>query len=377
MKLTIEQFKIKKPQDKHIPLNDTEAFERLVELHGGTTIAERKYDGNGIIIDTRDEVKLYSLGKKQWNIDCLPELKGDLLNLPAGFFVGELVGRPTTPDFSNLDEFTAVQGRSLVSPSILSEERAHTHPLEIRIYDILALNGDITATLPNYAARELVEATMQYGSILPVERFEISSGQELQKHTLEQIAKGKEGFVVKKKDSQYSKDGFYVKGSRNADWVKLKRSVTFDLAALGLDLAPKREEQGWPCSNVLLGTYNERTGKFETMTKMNIPNQSLAEELYERMAPHLSENRDEQVRYAARIPSKKVPQSYTQNPLEHAPVIEVTAMDVTSPKDTWHSCGIDDGQRHSLRQPVYVRMREKLPPEATSTQQVQNYVTGI
>jgi len=80
------------------------------------------------------------------------------------------------------------------------------------------------------------------------------------------------------------------------------------------------------------------------------------------------------VTYTERIPAGKVPLLYVVNPLQNAPVIEVGAMQVTAPQDSWHSCGRTYGQVHSLRHPVFARFREKLPVEATTTRQIVEYV---
>lgn len=417
MELTIEELKIKKPQDRKIDPNEFSSFEKLLELHGGTTIAERKYDGNGILIDTRnlrgEAIHLYSLSKNVWDPACLPELTKELALLPPGFFIGELVGKPTHDNFTNQDEFAAVSARPLTDYSVKLSSKIDTlakeKPLEIKLYDILALDGEILATLPNYRVRErLEEVAGDFQNISPVERRELTSPEELQQYFFQQMADNKEGLVVKNPCAVYAKEADFVKASRNQDWVKLKKTVTFDLAVLGFYQTEARLQHEWPCSNLLLGTYNEQSGRFETMAKLNLPSKDLAREIFQRVAPHCHYtwneesphywqnngkngnnngnnvcqiNKSGDVFYSPKMEKisggKKTPFMYVANPKQDSLVVEVSAMEITSPKDTWHSCGYLTEQKHSLRQPKFLRLREKTPLEATTTQQIKKYLEGM
>ena len=60
---------------------------------------------------------------------------------------------------------------------------------------------------------------------------------------------------------------------------------------------------------------------------------------------------------------------YVDNPKENSFVVEVKAMEVTSPDKTIHSCGMYDEKLHSLRIPTFERFRDdKRTSDVTTTQ---------
>ena len=396
MKLDLEYFTIKKPKESNVNVETLSDFEKILEKHGGSTIVEHKYDGNGIIIDARlDDVSLYSLNKLSWNPDCLPELKNDLKNLPRGFYVGELVGKPTFEGFTGSDEFFAVRVRPKQNFSSEIQELQTSNPLEIRLYDILEFQGEILAHQSRQKMCSYLQQLTDFENIHPVKGQLVDDARHFQEITQEQFLAGKEGFVVKNPSSSYSKLSDFVKGGRTADWLKIKKSVTFDYAVLGLYQTPERLSQGWACSNVLLGSYNKESGKFETISKLTISRKDQANELFEMLAPHCdyswSEDQpyywqndaspkwSDEVDYSERLqrarPKNKVPFMYLKNPTLHAPIMEVNAMEFTNSKNPLHSCGKDYGNPYSLRIPRFVRMRDdKDPLDATTTQQIVEYV---
>ncbi|MFW5705041.1 MAG: hypothetical protein ACOCXG_04335, partial [Nanoarchaeota archaeon] len=263
MDLDLQNFKVKKPKDKKIDLTNLGAFEKILQMHGGATAMETKYDGYGVLIDNRsrngDGLRLYSLSKNSWDVRGIPELADDFSKLPAGFYVGEICGSPTHEGFTNREEFRAVSQRALRESENRSsaelERMASKSPLQVRLYDILELKGKVLASLPNSEIRKYLEDT-QIGGINPVDRRLIDDVEELQLLSCGLIFDGLEGVVVKDPNSSYSPRGQFVKGSRNDDWIKIKRQTTLDGVVLGLYQTPDRLREGWACSNVLLGTLN-------------------------------------------------------------------------------------------------------------------------
>lgn len=398
MKLDIEQFKVKKPQDLEIDLSNDTDISKILKLHGGKTLAEKKYDGFGILVDNRNKLALYSLAKNPWNPNSVPELCDDFAKLPKGFYVGEIVGKKNKQIFTKDDEFFAANTRNFENPNGKTLQLASSHPLEIRVYDILQLGSKILATTPTKDIKTILADALKGKNILPVEHNYFDSSSLLLESVLEQISNGSEGFVVKNPNGTYSKNGDYVVGSRNKDWIKIKSKVTFDCAVLGLYQTETRLAQGWKCSNLLLGVYNEDTGLFETITKLTVASEDIAKTLHDKIAKHckysfsqdnpynwqnkkVAPNKSSQVLYSPKLlqgsPNEKVPYLYVENPKRDSIVVEVSAMQITTPKDSWHSCGLTYGQPHSLRQPVYVKEREKKPLEATTTKQIRYYINWI
>ena len=184
MNIHILEQTFKKPKDVDLDITSEEDFSSVLSLHDGTTIAEKKYDGLGIIIDKRKDLSLYSLQKNLWSADAIPELKYDLCALPNGLYVGEIVGKPTRKNFSNKDEFLAVQKRNLVKPNHATKRLAEEHPLEIRIYDALQIEDQSLVGAPTSFVKQILAETLQTGNILPTAHTYLSHPQELQQYTL-------------------------------------------------------------------------------------------------------------------------------------------------------------------------------------------------
>ncbi|MBI4450381.1 hypothetical protein HY642_00265 [Candidatus Woesearchaeota archaeon] len=385
--INLNEFKPKKPSEIEIDPEKLSDFEKLLKAHNGATIAETKFDGYGAIVDNRNGLAVYSLQKRRWDCRNLPELARDAARLPKGFYMGELVGRKNKDNWSNREEFAAVTHRPLEKyDSAVAEQLAQEMPLELRLYDVLELRGKDVTQRSLRDRRKALEDAAPGGSILTVDQHVIANAARYQQMLLQWFDEGKEGFVVKDPESSYS-------GKRDKSWLKLKRYSTFDLLVLGLYQTEERLKQGWKCSNLLGGVINEETGLLETLSKVTVPSKAIAAELYGKLHEHLaytwsrqrpyewqndksSVKHDGSVVYAAKLPLRKTPFMYVKQPLESSIVVETRFLNVTT-SDTYHTCGASEGKAHSLRQPVFVRFREKLPGEATTTRQVHDYVAKL
>jgi ATP-dependent DNA ligase len=348
---------------------------------------------------------MYSLGNNPWNPLCVPELHKDFGRLPSLKAIGELVGRPTREHFTNLEERAAVQSRPLEKyDERRIKELAATQPLDIRLYDILEVNGKSLLSLPLAERRATLENLLtkhKTKHILATDQRIISDPAELREATLQMFEDGHEGFVVKDLTTPYIPPG-KDKPVRGKDWIKLKTAPTFDVIVLGLYQTPELLRKGWPCSNLLGGVQNTRTGKLETLTKITFPSEAKAREAYERLAPHLActwsperkhfwENEptapvqhDPSVLYnpalLGRKPlMKKIPFLYVKDPLRNSYVIEAECLNVSSGKDNWHSCGLEDGGKtYTLLQARQERIRDdKTTAQATTSQQILKYVADF
>ena len=405
MTLDVNAFTAKKPKDYQTDPDSLKDFEKLLNLHGGATHVETKYDGNGIVIDTRtSSPQLRSLSGQVWDASAVPELESAIHALPSGLYVGEIVGRPTKPGFTGREEFQAAQSRGPFNANKkLSQALVDKFPLDIRLYDMIFQNGQVIAnqSFEDRKAR-LEDLCAANGQILSVAYQTITDPTVLQKLTMDQFDRGLEGFIVKKPGSPYAlkaaKSGLV--GVRNNDWVKIKEALTVDLVVLGLRQKEGRQNQGCPCSNVLAGTYNDKTNQFETLSIVNIPSVALAKQFYDAVAPlcalsyteaaphtwqnkGVAPNKSVHVTYSSQLqrgaPHGKVPFMYVLDP-RAAPVIEVRAKSITGPRSTWHSCGAQETnpQAHSLQQPKYLNMRpDKTALMATTTSQVRDMYNGV
>jgi ATP-dependent DNA ligase len=402
----VSSFPPMKPKDLGIDYTKLSSFEKILQMHGGQTAVERKYDGYGIKFDTA-KGEIYSLDDTRWDLACVPEIAEALRALPPMVGIGELVGKPTHEGFTNIDEFKAVSSRSLVKYSPNVEKAAKEKPLELRVYDILELRGKDVSIFPLKERRVLLEKNLdKESSVLPTEAYIVDSAAELKTELEAAFDKGSEGFVVKDLRTPYKP------GTRTQAWLKLKQKVAVDVLVVGLYQTEERLAQGWPCSNALGAVYNRDTGKYETFVKINMPSKAVAEELCARVAEHAeytwSEDKpffwdylvkegkktktlprppaqtDESVVYNPIMfeqtgqMMRKIPFQYIKNPAQNSVVVEVSGMNVSSGEETLYACGMDTGRAYTVRQPIFSRFRDdKRPDQVTTTDQILAYVDGL
>jgi ATP-dependent DNA ligase len=383
------QYIPKKPADFPIDHQNITPFEKILKLHHGQTLADRKYDGFGVKLEISRKPSLFSLNDNSFDIECFPELQEELAKLPTMHAIGELVGKKTRANYSHADEFSAVQLRPKTSytPNIISLTKEM--PLELRIYDFLELKDRPTANMPLYDRRKLIQDTFAKNkSVIAAEGNIVNTPAALQRILIQEFDSGSEGLVVKDLTSSY------IPNTRTRDWLKLKRQSTFDLITIGLYQTVERLAQGWPCSNVLGGVLNKDTGMIETFSKITLPSRRLADEVYAKLSKHLAytwsedkkfywENapgdvkKDKAVAYSDIMTMRggemmrKMPFAYVKDPMCNGLVLEASCLNISTGADTWHTCGTQQGVAYTMRQPKFLRMREdKTPREATTTQQI-------
>lgn len=393
--LDISTLAPKKPVDLHVDFTALSDFEKILALHHGSTVAEHKYDGFGLKLATDSEVQMYSLDNSAFNPACFPELTEAFAQLPSLKGIGELVGKSSGKRFRHDDEFRAVQLRPKNTYSARIDALAQEYPLEVRLYDLFEIDGKSLIGLPLQERLRILQQTLPMdGAISYAQGRVTSDAHELQSWLHTAFEEGKEGFVVKDLTTPY------VPGKRTKDWLKLKRQTTFDLLVIGLYQTPERLQEQWPCANLLGGVINENTGKIETFGKITIPSRDLAGQIYDRLdgvlahtwskkKPYYWQNdkgtakHDPSVEYAPTMVERggemmrKVPFLYVKNPLKNSFVVETSCLNVSTGKDSWHSCGLHEGPGHTMRQPKFLRVRDdKTTRQATTTQQVLGYTAG-
>lgn len=150
------------------------------------------------------------------------------------------------------------------------DQAAQEMPLQLFIFDILYLNGELLLKLPHEARRaKLIEVLKSYnGDILHViEEKKINTAKELEDYFLKSIESGLEGLVVKKPDSQYQP------GKRNFNWIKLKRQASghladsIDCVILGYYFGAGKRAK-FEIGAFLVGVYNEKKDLFQTIAKI-------------------------------------------------------------------------------------------------------------
>ena len=96
----------------------------IIKRHGGSTLAEIKYDGYRVQVHKGKELSLFTRNLNTLNARVFPDVTKNLENLPAGIYDGELVGHGTS-----IEGFNAVKKRVR---SELDNSLVEHFPLDIR-----------------------------------------------------------------------------------------------------------------------------------------------------------------------------------------------------------------------------------------------------
>lgn len=355
----------KKPEELGVDRKNADSFKRPIKE--GCTIYDIKRDGNGIdIIVNNRTVRLFSLEGNEWDSECFPELQDDFAQLSDGYYRGELFGlKPEgVSSFKSLDEFTAVSKRPKTNPKKVTNDLIEKHPLRIEIFDILSYEGKTTMSRPLYKRRELlkeiINETRNFGL---VKSWIVTDHKELFNLFHKVIAEGYEGLIGKNSDS------IYVPGSRNIDWIKIKKFTTVDLVVLGFYQSSACKKSGKKFSAMLVGSYNPDTKMFETMTKVVVGKKEISDEIYALAGKKTKVGRNvdkvilnnKTISFNPAI--KKVKGDIPVEVVEYGSadrilIAEIKCLDITYTENT-QSCRLsDDGKRaHSLRIAIFERIR--------------------
>lgn len=235
---------------------------------------------------------------------------------------------------------------------------AKEFPLKLFVFDLLYVDGEDYTRRPYINRRKELEARIMEGPIIePGEAQEVEDPAQLREIFEATIGRGLEGIVAKRLDSPYTA------GSRNFNWIKLKRSYkgelsdTVDLCLVGYFRGGgKRARFG--IGAVLAAVYDSEADMFRTICKVGT---GFADEewvqLRERLDPIALDHQP------ARVDSKMVPDVWVQPTY----VITVAADEIT--RSQLHTAGADaDGTGYALRFPrVQGFLREDKRPEDANT----------
>lgn len=392
--IKIEDFEVKKPKELGFDYEDIESFKELLRLHNGRTVLEQKFDGYGCIVDNRgSQARVYSLNKNEWNVDFMPEVRESLKKAKPFFAIGEIVGKPTRKGFTNLEEFAATKARIPTSLSAHAKEvdkesvrqLMRKFPLDLQIYHLLEFEGkDLRQqNLPSMRT-DLENLVVGLENIYMVQQDVVTDPAQYQDIVLARFDAKLEGSIAKAVDASYLDKplvpGTKSEGLRNTNWIKLKCNVTVDLVVLGTYLTEKCAKKGLPMSGILGGVRNGN--HYETLIKVPLTNREKGLELAKRLnlvdvrsVQNLFEQNNVVYNQAIKKEKDKIPQKIVSNP-DKSLVVEIEAMDI-SRSENYQSCGLEEGFAYTLRQPIFLQIREdKTPSKATTTQQVQEMYKG-
>ncbi len=141
------------------------------------------------------------------------------------------------------------------------------YPLKVFTFDVLYINGEDITQKPFIERRKILEKVLTNGLIIPSEMNIVKEARDIQKIFEKAISQGLEGIMAKRLDAPY------VAGSRNYNWIKLKRSYkgsladTIDVVIVGYFYGKGlRAKLG--IGSLLVAIYNPNNDTFETISKV-------------------------------------------------------------------------------------------------------------
>ena len=208
---------------------------------GNLWMHEIKFDGyRALIAAAGENVHIHTRSGLDWT-DKFAPLAAHIaaLDLPPCLIDGEVIARngEGNPDFSSL--------QSVLKRGHGSQTEADK--LEFHAFDLLELDGEDLAPLPQVERKERLEALLADAQPpVFVADHVIGAGENL----FEAMCKaGQEGIIAKRVDAPYS-------GRRSRSWVKVKCTRRQEFVIVGWS---KSNAKGRPFSSLLLGQYEGDT----------------------------------------------------------------------------------------------------------------------
>lgn len=204
---------------------------------GNLWMHEIKFDGYRALVSAAGgTVQVFTRNGHDWS-DKFAPLVAHLaaLDLPPCLIDGEVIARGSdgNPDFSTLQNVLK-RGHGSQGP---------TDALEFHAFDLLELDGEDLAALPNIERKERLEALLgEAAAPVFVADHVIGAGEKL---FSAMCAAGQEGVIAKRVDAAYS-------GRRGKSWVKVKCTRRQEFVIVGWK---KSTAKGRPFSSLLLGQY--------------------------------------------------------------------------------------------------------------------------
>ncbi|SNZ15300.1 ATP-dependent DNA ligase [Hydrogenobacter hydrogenophilus] len=147
-------------------------------------------------------------------------------------------------------------------------EYAKEYPLKLFVFDLLYIEGEDYTQKPFIERRKKLEEILPENSVLlKSEMFITDSAKEIEKFFEDVVARGLEGIIAKRLDAPYTA------GSRNFNWIKLKRSYrgsladTIDVVIVGYFYG-KGARAKLGIGALLTAVYDPKTDTFKTISKV-------------------------------------------------------------------------------------------------------------
>jgi DNA ligase-1 len=245
-----------------------ETLEEALGRMPGRAFVEYKYDGLRMQAHVGKEVQIFSRRLERLT-EQFPDVVAALrkaFGTKQVIVEGEVVAiDPKTGRIKPFQEVATRRGRKL------DEAQARgigaEIPVRLFLFDLLWYEGEDHTERPLSERRKLLEKITKPNDAIELgELTEMKDVKEIEEYFQAVTLKGAEGIMIKNPDSTYQA------GARGYSWIKFKADYnaaladTFDLVAVGAYWGQGRRG-GW-YGALLMASYNDGTGRFETLCRL-------------------------------------------------------------------------------------------------------------
>ncbi len=261
----LEEFKIRVGYPIRMALAERVSSAEEIIKRLGRCAVEAKYDGMRIQVHKRGkEVFIYSRNLENVT-HMFPEVvEATLKDIKRDIIIFE--GESITYD-EETGEIYPFQVTIQRKRKYGVLKYAQEYPLKVFAFDILYIDDQDITQKPFIERRRVLEEVINKGRILPSEMRTVESVEEVQKFFDDTVSRGLEGIMAKRLDAPYTA------GSRNFNWIKLKRSYrgsladTVDVVIVGYFYGRgARSKLG--IGSLLVAVYDPRSDTFKTISKV-------------------------------------------------------------------------------------------------------------
>lgn len=262
----LEGFKIQVGYPIRMALAERVSSAEEIIKRLGRCAVEAKYDGFRLQVHKKDQrVEIYSRNLESMT-EMFPDIvKGLLEDIPFKYVI--LEGEALAIN-EETGEFYPFQITIQRKRKYGIEEYSKEYPLKLFCFDLLLLEDEDYTVKPFIERRKKLEEILQKTNTLRLSEMIITDQvKDVENFFEEAITRGLEGIMAKRLDAPYTA------GSRNFNWIKLKRSYkgsladTIDVVILGYYYG-KGARSKLGIGGVLVGVYDHKSDTFKTVSKV-------------------------------------------------------------------------------------------------------------
>lgn len=262
----LEHFKIQVGYPIRMALAERVSSVEEIIRRLGRCAVEAKYDGFRLQIHKEgNRVEIYSRNLERMT-EMFPEILSAVqkdIRFNSVIFEGEALAVNEEPG-----EFYPFQVTIQRKRKYGVHEYAKEYPLVLFSFDLLYLEGEDFTVKPFIERRRKLEEVIPNSNTLRLSEMIITdSAKEVENFFEDAITRGLEGIMAKRLDAPYTA------GSRNFNWIKLKRSYkgaladTIDVVIVGYYYG-KGARAKLGIGGVLVAVYDPQTDTFKTVSKV-------------------------------------------------------------------------------------------------------------